>query len=152
MYALIINEQNTIQAPIIQNPSFKKNVFGTIPFYLSDWFHFNTVIFPSFDGHLYGISVKRFSKTEERITLGKQLARLLFSPGLHASFYRFLDTVPHTGSRFDMEKMIGIKKNITDAEDNLSHCCPPIRRRKGGLVSKKVKKRGFLTGENAETA
>ncbi len=32
MYALIINEQNTIQAPIIQNPSFKKNVFGTIPF------------------------------------------------------------------------------------------------------------------------
>lgn len=74
MYALIINEQNTIQAPIIQNPSFKKNVFGTIPFYLSDWFHFNTVIFPSIDGHLYGISVKRFSKTEERITLGKQLA------------------------------------------------------------------------------
>lgn len=113
MYALIINEQNTIQAPIIQNPSFKKNVFGTIPFYLSDWFHFNTVIFPSFDGCLYGISVKRFSKTEERITLGKQLARLLFSPDLHASFYRFLDTVPHTGSRFDMEKMIGIKKRTS---------------------------------------
>ncbi len=32
MYALIINEQNTIQTPIIQNPSFKKNVFDTIPF------------------------------------------------------------------------------------------------------------------------
>ncbi|MCY8209723.1 DUF2515 family protein, partial [Bacillus subtilis] len=30
MYALIINEQNTIQTPIIQNPSFKKNVFDTI--------------------------------------------------------------------------------------------------------------------------
>ena len=59
-------------------------------FYLSDWFHFNTVIFPSFDGHLYGISVKRFSKIEERITLGKQLARLLFSPDLHASFTVFL--------------------------------------------------------------
>ena len=59
-------------------------------------------------------------------------------------FYRFLDTVPHTGSRFDMEKMIGIKKNITHAEDNLSHCCPPIRRRKGGLVSKRLRKGAFL--------
>ena len=43
-----------------------------------------------------------------------------------------------------MEKMIGIKKNITDAEDNLSHCCPPIRRRKGGLVSKRLRKGAFL--------
>ena len=50
MYALIINEQNTIQTPIIQNPLFKKNVFQTIPFQLCEWFHFNTVIFPTVEG------------------------------------------------------------------------------------------------------
>lgn len=123
MYALIINEQNTIQTPIIQNPSFKKNVFDTIPFYLSDWFHFNTVIFPSSDGFLYGISVKRFSKTEERIRLGKQLSQLLFSPELFSSFYHFLHTVPHTGSRFDMEKMIGITKRTSPM---LRTCYPEV--------------------------
>ncbi|WIW28973.1 DUF2515 domain-containing protein [Bacillus inaquosorum] len=123
MYALIINEQNTIQTPIIQNPSFKKNVFDTIPFYLSDWFHFNTVIFPAADGFLYGISVKRFSKTEERIRLGKQLSQLLFSPELFSFFYHFLHTVPHTGSRFDMEKMIGITKRTSPM---LRTCYPEL--------------------------
>lgn len=147
MYALIINEQNTIQTPIIQNPSFKKNVFGTIPFYLSDWFHFNTVIFPSSDGILYGVSAKRFSKTEERIKLGKQLSQLLFSPELFSSFYDFLHTVPHTGSRFDMEKMIGITKRTSPM---LRTCYPELTHSLDGKKTDwfhgKIKK-GFFARE-----
>ncbi|MGW8460165.1 DUF2515 domain-containing protein [Bacillus atrophaeus] len=144
MYALIINEQNTIQTPIIQNPEFKKNVFGTIPFYLSDWFHFNTVIFPSSDGGLYGISSKHFSKTEERIKLGKQLAQLLFKPELFPSFYHFLHTVPHTGSRFDMEKMIGMTKRTSPM---IRTCYPVFAHSLDGVKAEwfhgKIKKGAF---------
>ncbi|MGV2470239.1 DUF2515 family protein, partial [Bacillus subtilis] len=46
LYALIINEQYTIQSPIIQNPLLKKNVFHSIQYLFSEWGHFQTVVFP----------------------------------------------------------------------------------------------------------
>ncbi|QHZ47389.1 DUF2515 domain-containing protein [Bacillus sp. NSP9.1] len=123
MYALIINEQNTIQTPIIQNPLFKKNVFHTIPFQVYEWFHFNTVIFPTVEGVFYGVSVKRFTSLKERIKLGKQLSRLLFSPELFPSFFHFTSYVPHTGSRFDMERWAGVKSRSSPF---LRTCYPVI--------------------------
>ncbi|MGG3642982.1 DUF2515 domain-containing protein [Bacillus gobiensis] len=109
MHALIINEQNTIQKPIIQNHWLKKNVFAAFPFLMSDYFHFNTVIFPTIDGRLLGLSINNFTKAEKRIALGKKLGKLLFHPVYHTPCYQFLDCVPHTGSRYDMEKMMGRK-------------------------------------------
>ncbi|MCY7797328.1 DUF2515 domain-containing protein, partial [Bacillus spizizenii] len=46
-----------------------------------------------------------------------------FSPELFSSFYHFLHTVPHTGSRFDMEKMIGITKRTSPM---LRTCYPEV--------------------------
>lgn len=109
MHALIINEQNTIQTPIIQNHWLKKNVFAALPFLMSDYFHFNTVLFPTIDGRLLGFSISNFTKAENRIALGKKLGKLLFHPVYHTPCYQFLDLVPHTGSRHDMEKMMGRK-------------------------------------------
>lgn len=123
MYALIINEQNTIQTPIIQNPLFKKNVFRTIPFQVCEWLHFNTVIFPTVEGVFYGVSVKRFSSLKERIKLGKQLSQLLFRPELFPAFFHFTSCVPHTGSRFDMERWAGVN---TRSSPFLRTCYPVI--------------------------
>ncbi|MGE6629569.1 DUF2515 domain-containing protein [Bacillus sp. NPDC077027] len=113
LYALIINEQYTIQSPIIQNPLLKKNVFHSIQYLFSEWGHFDTVVFPTIDGRLYGLSIKRFSHVKERIILGKKLAQLLFRADLFSDFYYFLNTVPHTGSRFDFERHLGIVKRTT---------------------------------------
>lgn len=130
MYALIINEQNTIQTPIIQNPLFKKNVFQTIPFQLCEWFHFNTVIFPTVEGVFYGVSVKRFTSLKERIKLGKQLSELLFSPELFPGFFHFTSCVPHTGSRFDMERWAGVKIRTSPF---LRTCYPVVAHSLDGL-------------------
>ncbi|WP_409365384.1 DUF2515 domain-containing protein [Bacillus paralicheniformis] len=130
MYALIINEQNTIQTPIIQNPLFKKNVFQTIPFQLCEWFHFNTVIFPTVEGVFYGVSVKRFTSLKERIKLGKQLSELLFSPELFPGFFHFTSRVPHTGSRFDMERWAGVKIRTSPF---LRTCYPVVAHSLDGL-------------------
>ncbi|HCO80756.1 DUF2515 domain-containing protein [Bacillus sp. (in: firmicutes)] len=110
LHALIINEQYTIQSPIIQNPLLKKNVFHSIQYLFSEWAHFQTVVFPTVDGHLYGLTIRKFSQVKERITLGKKLAKLLFRADLFSDFYHFLHTVPHTGSRFDFEPFLGIAR------------------------------------------
>lgn len=122
MHALIINEQNTIQTPIIHNHLLKKKVFTALPFLLSDYFHFNTVLFPTIDGRLLGLSISNFTKTDNRITLGKKLGKLLFHPVYHTPCYQFLDLVPHTGSRYDMEKMIGKKRRTSP----LLRTCYPV--------------------------
>lgn len=141
MYALIINEQNTIQTPIIQNPLFKKNVFHTIPFQVCEWFHFNTVIFPTVEGVFYGVSVKRFTSLKERIKLGKQLSQLLFRPELFPFFFHFTTYVPHTGSRFDMERWAGA---MSRSSPFLRTCFPVIAHSLDGV------KTDWFHGENME--
>ena len=141
MYALIINEQNTIQTPIIQNPLFKKNVFHTIPFQVCEWFHFNTVIFPTVEGVFYGVSVKRFTSLHERIKLGKQLSRMLFRPALSLSLFHLTTCVPHTGSRFDMERWAGIRSRSSPF---LRTCFPVIAHSLDGA------KADWFHGENME--
>ncbi|MED1205034.1 DUF2515 family protein [Heyndrickxia acidicola] len=113
MTALIINEQNIIHLPVINHSTFKKRVFSTKLFKLQELFHFSCVLFPTRNGCLYGASVDKFRKLEERIHLGRRLASILFHPDLYPYFYDFAFHTEHTGSRFDYEKYMEIKKRDT---------------------------------------
>lgn len=104
MTALIINEQNVIQTPVIKHPVYNSKVFHSMIFSLQDWLHFSCVLFPTCGGELYGASVNGFRSLSKRIHLGKRLARILFHPRLFPYFYQFAETTPHTGSRFDYEQ------------------------------------------------
>ncbi|MBD1381663.1 DUF2515 family protein [Metabacillus arenae] len=104
--SLIINEQNLIQRPVLQNKLFKKFVFKTFPYKFQDFMHFSTIIFPTLDGELYGFSVHGFLYLKNRIELGKRLSWLLFHPCYFQEFLRFSTTVVHTGSRYDFEKHV----------------------------------------------
>ncbi|WP_057915129.1 DUF2515 family protein [Peribacillus muralis] len=99
--ALIINEQNIIEKPVIKRLPF---VFHSILFFLQDWMHFSTVLFPTCHGKLYGSSVSHFRNIDERIKLGKRLAGLLFSEKLFPVFYEFSCRTEATGARYDYEQ------------------------------------------------
>nr|WP_246140955.1 DUF2515 domain-containing protein [Bacillus marasmi] len=113
MTSLIINEQNVIQHPVIEQPVFKKKVFHSFPYNFQDWFHFSSVIFPTLDGDLYGASVSGFTKLSNRIDLGKRLADILLSPELYHRFYQFAKQTEHTGSRVDYERYLK-QKHLRD--------------------------------------
>ncbi|MFC0271644.1 DUF2515 family protein [Metabacillus herbersteinensis] len=106
MIALIINEQNVIQKPIIENKFYIKKVFHSFPYFFQDEFHFSTVIFPTMRGELYGFSVYDFQNVTKRIQLGKRLAWLLFHPEYYDDFLLFSRIITHTGSRYDFEQYI----------------------------------------------
>lgn len=110
MTALIINEQNVIQQPVINQTIYKQNVFHSAPYKLQDLLHFSTVIFPSLHGKLYGFTVNNFQTLTNRIDLGKRLGWLLFHSGLYQQFEAFAKAVPHTGSRYDYEKLFPEKR------------------------------------------
>ncbi|AOH55473.1 hypothetical protein ABE28_014035 [Peribacillus muralis] len=99
--ALIINEQNIIEKPVIKKQSF---VFHSLLFFLQDWMHFSTVLFPTCNGKLYGSSVSHFRNIDERIKLGKRLAGLLFSEELFPQFLEFSYRTEPTGARLDYEQ------------------------------------------------
>ncbi|MDR4985385.1 hypothetical protein CN491_07040 [Bacillus cereus] len=103
MTALIINEQNKIQKPVIENTYFKKHVFHTALFKVQEMFHISAVIFPTIEGRLYGFSVYQFETLQKRIELGKKLAWLLFHEKYKNLFYTFALETTHTGSREDYE-------------------------------------------------
>jgi hypothetical protein len=110
MTALIINEQNLIHSPVITHSIYKKRVFRTSLFRLQEMFHFSCVVFPTRNGHLYGASVDKFRKLEERIHLGRRLASVLFHQDLFPHFFDFAFHTEHTGSRYDYEKYMEMKK------------------------------------------
>ncbi|HEY4553598.1 MAG TPA: DUF2515 family protein [Bacillaceae bacterium] len=110
MYAMIANEQNVIQKPVIQHPVYQKRIFISPLFYIQEWFHFSCVLFPTLHGQLYGFSVEGFRKLEERIQLGKRLSSILFHRDLYPYFLRFSQNVEHTGSRYDFERYLHTKK------------------------------------------
>lgn len=105
MTSLIINEQNVIQQPVIENPDYARKVFKTVLFFLQDWLHFSYVLFPTMEGELYGASVNGFWSVSKRIDLGKRLANILFHDELHQGFIKFVKNTPHTGSRYDYEQL-----------------------------------------------
>jgi hypothetical protein len=107
--ALIINEQNVIQTPVIEHPVYRSKVFNSFLFYLQDWLHFSCVLFPTCGGEVYGASVNGFKSLSKRINLGKRLASILFHPRLFPYFFEFAERTPHTGSRFDYEQYFKTK-------------------------------------------
>ncbi|MCP8968792.1 DUF2515 domain-containing protein [Ectobacillus ponti] len=111
MTALIINEQNMIQKPVIEHPYFQKHVFHSLLFKFQELFHFSSVLFPTEGGRLYGLSVQGFEDISNRIDLGKRLAWLLFHPDYQESFQLFSDHTVHTGSRTDYEQYLAFHKN-----------------------------------------
>lgn len=104
--ALIINEQNVIQNPIIIHPFYQKKVFQTVSYRLQQFFHYSMIVFPTKEGKLYGVRVKNFLKLDERIETGKVLSSILFHPKIEKNFIKFLKDVTHTGSRYDFEKFL----------------------------------------------
>jgi hypothetical protein len=102
--ALIINEQNVIQKPIIEHHLYREKVFKSMIFRFEEWFHFSFVLFPTCGGEVYGASVNGFRKLDNRIDLGKRLADILFQPRLFPQFFKFAKKQVHTGSRHDYEK------------------------------------------------
>ncbi|MFZ7943072.1 DUF2515 domain-containing protein [Neobacillus sp. 19] len=109
--ALIINEQNVIQTPVIEHPVYNKKVFHSMIFSFQDWFHFSCVLFPTCGGEVYGASVNGFKSLSKRINLGKRLSSILFHPRLFPYFLEFAEKTPHTGSRYDYEQYFKIKLN-----------------------------------------
>jgi len=104
MEAQIINEQNIIQQPVIDNRFFKKKVFSSLNYKMQDFLHFSSVLFPSLRGELYGFSVHDFRQLKQRILLGRKLAWLLFHEKYYHHFYSFSKQTEHTGSRYDYEQ------------------------------------------------
>ncbi|AIF43601.1 DUF2515 family protein [Virgibacillus sp. SK37] len=106
--ALIVNEQNVIQAPVIKQSFFRKHVFTSLPYLLQDFLMMNAAVFPTFSGVLYGIYVHDFSNVSKRIRIGKQLATILFTPSIYHQVINFAKKCEHTGSRMDYEQFINV--------------------------------------------
>ena len=141
--ALIINEQNIIEKPVIKKQSF---VFHSLLFLLQDWMHFSTVLFPTCNGKLYGSSVSHFRNIDERIKLGKKLANLLFSKELFPLFHEFSCRTEPTGARFDYEQY---RKRPRYHETPMLRGVYPIIHHKAEKIeqwdsNKKIKKEWFL--------
>jgi hypothetical protein len=141
--ALIINEQNIIEKPVIKKQSF---VFHSLLFLLQDWMHFSTVLFPTCNGKLYGSSVSHFRNIDERINLGKKLANLLFSKELFPLFHEFSCRTEPTGARFDYEQY---RKRPRYHETPMLRGVYPIIHHKAEKIeqwdsNKKIKKEWFI--------
>ncbi len=102
--ALIINEQNVIQKPVIEQSFYKHEVFQKIPFRMQDFFHLSAVLFPTLKGNVYGAYVHGFYHLTKRITLGKKLSSLLFHKDYYDDFFSFATFTEPTGSRFEYER------------------------------------------------
>ncbi|PGS52161.1 DUF2515 family protein [Bacillus sp. AFS041924] len=111
VYSLIINEQNMIERPVIQNEFFKNEVFNSLAFKLQEQFKLSYVIFPSSNGELYGLAVYQFENLTKRIQIGKQLYSILFHDDLTNGFIDFAKQINHTGSRSDYEGLVGIESS-----------------------------------------
>ncbi|MBP1969576.1 hypothetical protein J2Z83_001683 [Virgibacillus natechei] len=103
MIALIINEQNVIQTPVIKQPFFKHHVFHKFPYLLQDSLFMNAVILPTRSPKLYGAFVHDFTNVTKRIELGKKIAGIIYSPNIFPTLIEFALTNEHTGSRIDYE-------------------------------------------------
>ncbi|MCA1030316.1 DUF2515 domain-containing protein [Bacillus timonensis] len=103
--ALIINEQNYIEKNVLQDLTFKKEIFQSIEFSLQQLFGFTNVIFPYHTNknniRLIGTEVTNFTSLEDRINIGKKLYCILFNKKNLNKVLEFANTQPHTGSRAD---------------------------------------------------
>ncbi|MFD2045834.1 DUF2515 family protein [Ornithinibacillus salinisoli] len=108
MVALIINEQNVIQTPVINQSYFKHHVFMRLPYLVQDFLLMNAVLLPTRSGIIYGEFVQGFTKIKNRISIGKQIAATIFSENIYQEIIRFVKSVEHTGSRMDYEQFLPV--------------------------------------------
>jgi len=145
LYALIINEQNVIQKPVIEKDIFKRRIFHSLPYKMNDLMHYSIVLFPTLSGELYGASVEKFQKLDERIELGKKLAAILFHENVFDDFIQFAKRTVHTGSRYDYEQYF--QENIIRKTPFLRIAFPIIQQTKSNEelwdVNRKVKEKWF---------
>ncbi|MFC4557351.1 DUF2515 family protein [Virgibacillus kekensis] len=106
MTALIINEQNVIHQPVIKQSYFKYQIFLRFPYLLQDRLFMNAVLIPAFQDKLYGIYIHGFTNLTRRITVGKQIASVLFNPLVYEGVKQFAVETEHTGSRRDYERLL----------------------------------------------
>lgn len=106
LYAQIINEQNVVEQPIMDQAPYQNKVFRTIPFLFQNFVHINAVILPTEKGKLYGEYVSHFLSVSKRISIGKRVANLLFYPYLFPQFLSFAKNVEITGSRNEYEQFM----------------------------------------------
>lgn len=104
MVALIINEQNVIQRPVIKQDYFKYRVFLRPPYLLQDILLLNAIILPTKSKQVYGAFVHDFTNIDKRIALGKRIASIMFHPRVYHPLFEFARSVEHTGSRWDYER------------------------------------------------
>ncbi|WP_169306748.1 DUF2515 family protein [Cohnella pontilimi] len=107
--ALIINEQNVIQGPIIEGSC--SDVLESLSFRSQPLLQTNQIVFPLLPpsrepGHaplrLAGRIIERFENLHERIAFGKELYAILFGyPKILSGAESFAGLVAHTGSRAD---------------------------------------------------
>ncbi|GAA0423207.1 MAG: DUF2515 family protein [Bacillota bacterium] len=106
--ALIINEQNVIHGPVIEQSFFKKRVFHKLPYVLQNLLLMNAVLLPTKSTNLYGAYVQNFTSLTNRINLGKKLASILFTPSVYNETLAFAIDCEHTGSRYDYERYLDL--------------------------------------------
>ncbi|MDQ0197870.1 DUF2515 domain-containing protein [Neobacillus ginsengisoli] len=100
--ALIINEQSYLEKRVVQNPRYKKEVFGKLEFKLQDLLSFNHILFPYAKKNLIGQTLHQFDSFNERILLGKRLYAVLFQNQDRLKLViDWAKHHPHTGSRKD---------------------------------------------------
>ncbi|MGJ9381998.1 DUF2515 family protein [Salipaludibacillus sp. CF4.18] len=97
--ALIINEQNTIEKPVLKAPFFKKKVFGQFLYKVQDFNHNNIVVFPSSEGELYGAASSHFTKVVKRVEIGYKLSWILFESNAKESIYSYYKNSTYVGCR-----------------------------------------------------
>lgn len=110
-YSQIINEQQIIEGPILNEFFFKKTIYNSFIFHLQEMLHMNAAIFPTCLGELFGLSIHRFNDVDKRIDIGKQLSWLLFKTPESKKIIQFATEVEPTGSRLDYEQFLP-KQNI----------------------------------------
>lgn len=106
--SLIINEQHVIHRPVIKQSYFKYQVFSRLPYLLQDFLLMNAVILPTRSRTIYGILVHDFTNVSNRITIGKQVASVIFHPSMYKDILDFALTIEHTGSRRDYEQFLNV--------------------------------------------
>ena len=103
--ALIVNEQNFIEFPLVQNPTFQKSILKTLAFKLHDFLSMNQIIFPYQQAgkvRMTGKTLHHFESVQSRIQFGKKLYAILFGNKERLKLVEsWAFSTPHTASRKD---------------------------------------------------
>ncbi len=103
--ALIINEQNYIEERVVKNNVYQSTVETSTLFKMESFLNLNQVLMPYYynkEVRLAGTTTRHFVSVNDRIRTGLKLYHGLFQDQKrHLAIIRFLDNIPHSGSRAD---------------------------------------------------